>query len=271
MSSTTPPDSEAPSAGDDQRPDTEYGPDDGLLVLRDLTKRFGGLTAVDDLSLGVEREEILGFIGPNGAGKSTTFNCVMGTFPPTSGQVWFDGEDVTGEPTHRMVKRGAARTFQDFRPIEDRSVVGNVALASMADELFTLDGIGTDVPPGVIEICERVGLGDVLDQTPDELSHAGMLRMELARALATDPDLLLIDEPFAGLSGTEVERVSDLFRDLRDDGLTLVVVDHNMRGLLQLIDRAVVINFGAKIADGPPEVIKRDDAVQEAYLGGDPV
>ncbi len=269
MSADATDDGREPGTAAEGTGDTALGPDDGLLVLQDLTKRFGGLTAVDSLSFAVDREEILGFIGPNGAGKSTTFNCVMGTFPPTSGTVWFDGAEVTGEATHRVVKRGIARTFQDFRPIEDRSVVENVALASMADRLFTLDGIGTSVPSGVLEICDRVGLGEVRHRTPDELSHAGMLRMELARALATDPDLLLIDEPFAGLSGTEVERISTLLRDLRDGGLTLVVVDHNMRGLLELIDRGVVINFGAKIADGPPAAIKGDPAVQEAYLGGE--
>ncbi|UPV72895.1 ABC transporter ATP-binding protein [Halorussus limi] len=246
-----------------------YGPDDGVLVLDGLTKRFGGLTAVDDLSFAVEDGEILGFIGPNGAGKSTTFNCVTGTYPPTEGTVWYRGEDVTGEPAHEMVKRGMARTFQSFRPLEDRSIVRNVALALVPDKIASLSGLRGETRRRATEICERVGLGDRLTQLPDELPHAGLLRLELGRALATDPDLLLVDEPFAGLSNQEVAEISDLLESLRDDGITLVVVDHNMRGLLSLIDRAVVIQFGSKIAEGRPEEIKRDPAVQEAYLGGD--
>ncbi|NHN57670.1 MULTISPECIES: ABC transporter ATP-binding protein [Halorussus] len=259
-------------AGTDASAATEsYGPDDGILVLDGLTKRFGGLTAVDDLSFSVGEGEILGFIGPNGAGKSTTFNCVTGTYPPTEGTVWYRGEDVTGEPAHEMVKRGMARTFQSFRPLEDRSIVRNVALALVPDRVFSLSGLRGETRRRATRICERVGLGDRLDQFPDELPHAGLLRLELGRALATDPDLLLVDEPFAGLSNQEVGEISDLLETLRDDGITLVVVDHNMRGLLSLIDRGVVIQFGSKIAEGRPEQIKQNQRVQEAYLGGDSV
>ena len=251
-----------------QEESDSYGPDDGLLVLQNVTKRFGGLTAVDDLSFAVEEGEILGFIGPNGAGKSTTFNCVTGTYPPTEGTVWYDGEDTTGDAAHVMVKRGLARTFQSFRPLEDRSVLDNVALALTPDKLFSLSGLRGGTHEQAREICERVGLGDRVTLTPSELPHAGLLRLELARALATDPDLLLIDEPFAGLSSGEVETVSELLVELRDEGLTLVVVDHNMRGLLSLIDRAIVIRFGSKLAEGTPEEIRANEEVQEAYLGG---
>ncbi len=252
-----------------QADDGAYDPDDGILVIDDLTKKFGGLTAVDHLSFAVSEGEILGFIGPNGAGKSTTFNCVTGTYPPTDGTVWYRGEDVTGEPPYRIVKRGMARTFQSFRPLRDRTVVENVQLALVPDRLFSLAGLRGETRERAAEVCKQVGLGDRLRQTPNELPHAGMLRLELGRALATDPTLLLIDEPFAGLSGPEIAEVSELFSALRDDGITLVVVDHNMRGLLQLIDRAVVINFGAKLAEGTPEEIRNDPAVQKAYLGGD--
>lgn len=246
-----------------------YGPGDGHLVIHDLTKEFGGLTAVDHLSFAVEQGEILGFIGPNGAGKSTTFNCVTGTYPPTDGTIWYREEDVTGEPAYRLVKRGMARTFQSFRPFRDRTVLDNVRLALVPDRLFSLAGLRGETRERAAAICERVGLGERLAQTPGELPHAGMLRLELGRALATDPDLLLIDEPFAGLSGPEVADVSALLGTLRDEGITLVVIDHNMRGLLQLIDRAIVINFGAKIAEGTPQEIRGDPAVQRAYLGGD--
>ncbi|MFB6142390.1 MAG: ABC transporter ATP-binding protein [Halorientalis sp.] len=254
----------APEGGSDAR---SFDPADGILVVDTLRKEFGGLVAVDDLSFAVEEQEILGFIGPNGAGKSTTFNCVTGTYPPTGGTVWYEGEDVTGTPPHEMVKRGMARTFQSFRPLEDRTVLRNVALSMMDDRLFTLKGLWGRQEAEAAAICERVGLGDRLHQTPAELPHAGMLRLELGRALATDPDLLLVDEPFAGLSGPEVESVSELLLDLRDEGMTLVV-DHNMRGLLELIDRAIVINFGSLLAAGTPEEIRNDPDVQEAYLGG---
>jgi branched-chain amino acid transport system ATP-binding protein len=248
---------------------TDVSPDaETILRVENLTKRFGGLTAVDDLSFDVSKQEILGFIGPNGAGKSTTFNCIFGTFKPTSGTVRFKSEDVTGQSAHKMVQKGMARTFQTFRPLPDRDVVSNVELANVSNKLLTLSGLFGSTEAEAAEICERVGLGDDLHKMPDELPHAGMIRLEIARAIATDPELLLVDEPFAGLSGQEVAGLSELFENLRQEGMTLIVVDHNMRGLLNLIDRAVVINFGEQIADGSPEEIKNDPTVQEAYLGG---
>ena len=218
-----------------------FGPSDGVLVANDLRKEFGGLTAVDDLSFAVQEQEILGFIGPNGAGKSTTFNCVTGFYGPTGGNVWFKGEDVTG-------------------------------LESLApDELLTLAGVSGETERLAEEICRRVGLGDQLEETPGELPHAGMLKLEIAKAIATNPDLMLVDEPFAGLSSGEVQELTEVLLSLRDNGMTLIVVDHNMRGLLNLIDRAFVIQFGAKIAEGPPDEITDDPKVQEAYLGGDEI
>jgi branched-chain amino acid transport system ATP-binding protein len=250
--------------------DTEsYGPDDGILVTEGLTKRFGGLVAVDDLSFAVEEQEILGFIGPNGAGKSTTFNCITGVYPPTDGTVWYRGEEVTGTPFHEMVSGGMARTFQSFRPLEDRTVVENVQISLVPNKLFSTSGLRGGTKARAVELCERVGLGDAMHKMPDALPHADMIRLEMGRAMATDPDLLLVDEPFAGLAGQEVEGLSKLMRELRDDGMTLVVVDHNMRGLLSLIDRAIVINFGSKIAEGTPEEIRNDKKVQEAYLGSE--
>jgi branched-chain amino acid transport system ATP-binding protein len=249
--------------------DRSYGPDDGVLVADGLTKRFGGLVAVDDLSFAVEKQEILGFIGPNGAGKSTSFNCITGVYPPTEGTVYYNGEDVTGAPFYRMVQNGMARTFQEFRPLDDRSVLDNVEISLVPDRLFSTSGLRGRTRAKAVELCERVGLGERLHQTPDELPHADMIRLELARAMGTDPDLLLVDEPFAGLAEEDVKGLSDLIRGLRDDGTTFVVVDHNMRGLLQLIDRAIVINFGEKIADGTPDEITNDPAVRKAYLGSE--
>jgi branched-chain amino acid transport system ATP-binding protein len=249
--------------------DRSIAPDDGILVAQDLTKRFGGLIAVDDLSFAVHAQEILGFIGPNGAGKSTTFNCITGRYPPTAGEVYYRGECVTGTPAHAMVKRGLARTFQEFRPFEDRTVLENLRTALVPDDLFSTSGLRGETRAEAVDLCERVGLGEALHRLPDQLPHLGMLRLELGRALATDPDLLLVDEPFAGLAGSEIEQISGLFEELRGAGTTLIVVDHNMRGLLRLIDRAIVISFGELIAEGTPEEIKADPAVQEAYLGGE--
>jgi branched-chain amino acid transport system ATP-binding protein len=247
--------------------DRTYSPDDGLLVLQNLTKEFGGLTAVDDLSFHVEEGEILGFIGPNGAGKSTTFNCVTKMYPATAGTVWYDGEDITDLPAHKIVGRGINRTFQSFRPLNDRTVLENVMLPLSTDKVLTLDGLFGRTEDRAIELCEQVGLGDRTHMEPGELPHAEMIRLELGRALATDPELILIDEPFAGLTSTEIEELSKLFKELRDDGHTLVVIDHNMRGLLTLVDRVIVIRFGSKIAEGPPEEIKQNEEVQNAYLG----
>lgn len=246
-----------------------YGPNDGLLVLDDVTKTFGGLTAVDDLSFAVQNNEILGFIGPNGAGKSTTFNCVTGMLPVTDGTIWFKGEEITNRPAHEIVNAGIGRTFQSFRPLRDRTIIKNVELPLTSGKLFSLSGLRGETREQAYRICEQVGLDARIYQTPDELPHAGMVRLEIARALATDPELILIDEPFAGLTNREVSELSELFNRLRDDGLTLVIVDHNMRGLLTLVDRGFVIRFGSKIAEGTPEEIRNDPTVQKAYLGGE--
>lgn len=259
----------AHSTGQDADVDAadSYDPTDGILVVDGLKKKFGGLTAVDDLSFAVQENEILGFIGPNGAGKSTTFNCVTSTYPVTGGHVYFQGDEITDKPAYEIVNAGIGRTFQSFRPLGDRTIVENVELPLTSGKLLSLSGLRGDTRKKALAICGRVGLDDRIDQTPDELPHAGMVRLEIARALATDPELVLIDEPFAGLTNTEINELSELFTDLRDDGLTLVIVDHNMRGLLTLVDRAFVINFGSKIAEGTPDEIRNDPAVQKAYLG----
>lgn len=249
--------------------DRTYNPDDGILVTRDLTKHFGGLVAVDSLSIAVQSGEILGFIGPNGAGKSTTFNCITGMYPPTSGTIWFKGEDVTDEPPYRMVDRGMARTFQSFAPLEDRTIRENVKLPLLSDNLLQFRKSSESSESEAEAICRRVGLGNDLNKFPGELPHAGLIKLELAKAIATDPDLMLVDEAFAGLTANEVQEVANVLESLRNSGMTFIVVDHNMRGLLELIDRAVVIQFGSKIAEGTPEEIKHDEKVKQAYLGGE--
>lgn len=247
-------------------------PDDGLLVLDDVTKKFGGLVAVDDLSFAVRENEILGFIGPNGAGKTTTFNCVTGVYHPSSGSVYHEGMDITGMPTHETVQRGIARTFQQPKPLEDFTVAQNIGFATLGNELFSASRRSEETQARVVEIASRVGLEyEQLEMHPDELPHAGLLKVDLARALGTDPDIVLVDEAFAGLAKGEVEEFVEMFEDLRGEGYTFVIIDHNMRGLLSLIDRAIVINFGAKIAEGSPEEIKDDPEVRKAYLGEESV
>lgn len=178
-----------------------------------LTKRFGGLTTLDLMSFDIYEGEILGFIGPNGASKSTTFNCICGTFAPTIGTVRIKSQDVTGLATHKMVERGVARTFQTFRSLRDHDVLSNVELPSVDDSLVTLSGLFRRTESVAAEICRRGGLGDEMEKYLDELSHADMICLELARALAMDPDFLLVDVPFAGLSMQEVQDLSALFED----------------------------------------------------------
>lgn len=265
------PDDDRAAGGSEPSPDGPAGRSgDPILSIENLRKEFGGLTAVDDLSFDVDRGEIVGFIGPNGAGKTTTFNCVMGTLEPTAGEVYYDGRRITGLDTHEVVQLGMARTFQHARPVEEFTVAQNIGFALLEDDLFSLTRLSDALRARVVEIAATVGFDfDDLEKEPDELPHAGLVRLELARALAVDPDVVLIDEVFAGLAKGEVETFVDLIEDLRAEGITFVVIDHNMRGLLQLIDRAIVLSFGRKIAAGTPEEITQDPEVQQAYLGGE--
>lgn len=239
-----------------------------MLRIDDLTKTFGGLTAVDDLSFAVGEHEILGFIGPNGAGKTTTFNCVMGVYDLDAGQITFKDEDITRWSTDKIVRLGIARTFQTARPLQDFTVAENIGLPLLGNG-FTSEQPPEAVISRIAEIAENVGLEDEdLDKLPTELPHAGLLKLELGRSLAADPELILVDEIFAGLTQSEVQEFVNLLKELRESGHTFIVIDHNMRGLFELIDRAIVINFGQKVAEGTPEEIKTDQIVQNVYLGG---
>lgn len=237
------------------------------LDIDGLTKQFGGLTAVDNLSFDVSEGEILGFIGPNGAGKSTVFNCIMGTYKVTSGTVTFRGEDVTDEETHEIVNRGLSRVSQESQPLPSFTVEENIRLFTFPNSIRAFRESASDEE--IREIASRVGLEDELDTKPDSLPHAGIRRLEIAKAIATDPDTLLLDEPFAGLNQAEIRELSEEIRDLRDEGVTIVVVDHNMKGLMALVERVVVLDKGQKLAEGSPEEIAEDERVQQAYLSGE--
>ncbi|MFN4218013.1 MAG: ABC transporter permease subunit [Candidatus Bipolaricaulia bacterium] len=237
-----------------------------LLELEQLRKAFGGLVAVNGLSFAVHEREILGVIGPNGAGKTTVFNLIMGVYRPDSGHILFKDREITGWPTHKVVRAGIARTFQIPRPFHLKTVLQNVAMPALPDTLWPR---GTNSLSYAVSCCARAGLsGSDLFKLPAMLPQAGLRRLEIARALATDPQLLLLDEPFAGLSAKEVEELSELIRQLRDEGRTIVLVDHNMRGVMKLVDRVVVMHFGQKLAEGAPQEVSQSKAVQEAYLAG---
>ncbi|WP_248515480.1 ABC transporter ATP-binding protein [Salinarchaeum laminariae] len=246
-----------------------------LLEVDHLTKHFGGLVAVDDLSFSVDEGEIVGLIGPNGSGKTTVFNCIMSTYIASEGEIRFDGEDVTSEKTHGVVNHGLSRVSQESNPINLLSVGGNIKLFMLPNSFLACalpDAVlarRSDGGPGVVDHAERVGLEDKIEETPDSLPHADVRRLEIAKALATDPDMLLLDEPFAGMNQAEIRTLSEQIEQFREDGISMVVVDHNMRGLMQLVDRVVVISSGQKLAEGPPEEIVENQDVQDAYLAGE--
>ncbi|MFC4544323.1 ABC transporter ATP-binding protein [Halosolutus amylolyticus] len=238
-----------------------------LLDVDGLTKRFGGLVAVDDFSFEVDRGEIVGLIGPNGSGKSTVFNCIMGRYDVTAGSVRFDGDDITDDATHEVVDRGLSRVSQESNPIDRYPVAGNIKLFTLPNSVFSFYGGASDEE--IYEYAARIDLEDKLQAMPDELPHADVRRLEIAKALATEPDLLLLDEPFAGMNQAEIDALATQIERFREEGMTMVVVDHNMGGLMDLVDRVVVLNNGEKLAAGSPERIAENERVQEAYLAGE--
>lgn len=238
-----------------------------LLDFRGVTKRFGGLRAVEGLDLHVGTGESLGLIGPNGAGKTTSFSLIMGELRPDSGEIVYDGRDISRLPVHTRVNLGISRTYQVPRPFGEMTVAGNIRVAMMPDSLRALLSDPGD-PDLEHEIADLAGFTRrEAGMLPGELSMGSLRRLELARTIATRPRLMLLDEVFAGLTVGEISRISGTLAGLREQGMTFVIVSHDLRSLAPLVDRVVVMSFGAKICEGTFDEVVADRQVQEAYLG----
>lgn len=233
-----------------------------LLEVHNVSMKYGELIANDSVDFSVEAGSIMGLIGPNGAGKTTLFNCISGLYKPTSGRIVFDGNDITGLPAYRIARMGAVRTFQVVRPLKDMTVFDNVLVGAFLRNPGNAKAHKT--AEDSIRMCR---LEDMAEKPAGDLSIGGKKRLELARALAARPKLLMLDEVMAGLTSTEVKESLELIRHIRENGITLLIVEHIMEAIMPIADRVVVLDGGVKIAEGPPERIINDELVISAYLG----
>lgn len=233
-----------------------------LLELKGVSKNFGGLKAVSQVSLTLEEGEILGIIGPNGAGKTTLFNTITGFYKPDEGEIWFRGERLIDLKPHQICKRGMVRTFQIVKPFLELTTLDNVMIAALNRTKHI-----HEATEKALRTIEMVGLKDKAQTLATGLTLPHRKRLELARALATEPKLLLLDEVMAGLTPTEVDELIRLLKEINRQGITILLIEHVMRGVMALSQRVIVLNYGQKIAEGIPEEVVKNRQVIDAYLG----
>ena len=248
-----------------------------LLSVQNVSKRFGGLDALRDVTFSVYRDQIKALIGPNGAGKTTLFNIVSGSYWPTEGKVLFGGVDVAGKAPYRICRMGVGRTFQHSLVFDDMSVVENVAVGRYSKTKAGLLAAALTLPrhrreeaetfKAAHEALRRVGLDHLAKEPAENLPMGERHLLEIARALASAPQLLLLDEPAAGLNDDETLRLADTVKKIRDEGVTVLLVEHNMNFVMEISDEVVVLDYGRKIAEGPPLMIQNNEEVIKAYLG----